>query len=335
MANEKSEKNEKVRWGVLGAARINRRMIPGLKEASNAEVIGVASRALAKASETAQQFGLKMAFPSYEALLADKNIDAVYIPLPNALHPEWIIKAVEAGKHVLCEKPLALTVGEVRQVEEAAERTGKLVMEAFMYRFHPQHIRLRERIANGDIGEVRSVRGTYAFVLNTGGYNIRLDPKIGGGAVWDVGCYGINVARWMFGSEPRSVYAQATLENGVDTSTAVIMEFSGGKRATFDFGLNYGRRSFYEVIGTKGSLSVENAWQEPDLPAYVYYRNDKGLETEEIAPVSHFKLEAEAFGAAILEGKPAPLPLSDTLANTRVCQAVLQSLHTGKSVEVQ
>lgn len=329
-----SEQTRKVRWGILGGARINRRMIPGIKGARNAEVVAIASRTLPKATEAAQEYGIPMACPSYEVLLADPQIEAVYIPLPNSLHVEWILKAVEAGKHVLCEKPLALNPQDVRKVEQVAYESNKLVMEGFMYRFHPQHARVRELLVSGEIGELRTLHGTFSFVINTQ-YNIRLDNRLGGGATWDVGCYGINVSRWMFNSEPRSVYGQGSLENGVDVSAAAILEFGQGRRAVLNYGMNYGRRSFYEVIGTKGSITVENIWQEPELPGYVYIRTDaQGLRTETFEPASHFTLEAEALSQAIIDNRPTPYPLTDTALNVQVCQAVIQSINSGKPVEL-
>jgi predicted dehydrogenase len=329
-----SQNDTKVRWGVLGAARINRRLIPGLKQSNNAELLAIASRDRDKAHQAAAQWGAELAYDSYEALLNDRRIEAVYIPLPNTLHVEWAIKAAQAGKHVLCEKPLALTPEDVLKVKEAAENNKVQVMEAFMYRFHPQQERVRELLAEGAIGEARVVRASFAFPMVTGNYNIRLDNALGGGAIWDVGCYGVNVARWMLGIDPVSVYAEATLEQGVDVSAVAILDFGAQKRAVMDFGLNYGRRSFYEIIGTAGTLSVENMWQEPDIEGYVYLRNEKGLTTEPFAPVNHFKLEVEAFSQAILDGQPAPYPLSDSVENARACNALQQSIREGHRIQL-
>jgi predicted dehydrogenase len=324
----------KVRWGVLGVARINRRLIPGIQQADNAELIAIASRDETKAKQAATQWRAEIAYGSYEALLSDESIQAVYIPLPNSLHVEWAIKAAEAGKHVLCEKPLALTPDDVMKVEQAAQKNKVQIMEAFMYRFHPQQARVRKLLAAKTIGEPKVIRATFAFPITSPGYNIRLDEVMGGGAVWDVGCYGVNVSRWMFGQEPVSVYAEATLQNGVDIEVAAILDFGGQKRTMLDCGMTYGRRSFYEIIGTAGSLSVENMWQEPDAPAYVYIRTDKGLETEEFAPMNHFKFEVEAFSQTILENQPAPYPLSDTVKNVRVCCALIQSIKEGRQIKL-
>lgn len=325
---------KRVQWGVLGAARILRRTLPALKAANNGDLVGIASRDQVKAQAAALQWDVPQSFASYDALLAASQIEAVYIPLPNALHVEWTLKAIEAGKHVLCEKPLALTVEDARRVEEAATAKGVRVMEAFMYRFHPQQARVRELLAAGEIGLLQVLRGTYAFTVPTNSYNIRLDSGLGGGATWDVGCYGVNVARWMFGAEPGRVWAEGTLDHGVDMNMAAVLDFGNGRRAVLDYGLTYGRRSFYELIGQKGSLAVENMWQEADKPATLYVRTEQGLTTQEFEPINHFTLQIEAFNQAILDGQPAPYPLSDTIANTRVCTALLQSLRDGQPVEL-
>lgn len=330
-----SEANRKLKWGVMGAARINRRFLPGLKAAYNAELVAIASRGEAKARQAADQWGARTAYGSYEALLADPQIEAIYIPLPNALHVEWATKAAQAGKHVLSEKPLALKPEEIGPLEEVARQNGVNVMEAFMYRFHPQQARVRELLAAGAIGQPRVIRGTFAFVMATDAPNIRMNAALGGGATWDVGCYAINVSRWMFGAEPVTASAEASLKGDVDYSVAAILDFGEDRRAVLDYGMDYGRRSFYEIIGTKGSLSVENMWQEPASPAILYLRDDKGLTTEEFPPMNHFQLEVEAFSQAALGGQPAPYPLSDSAANSRACLAVLQAIKERKTVNVE
>lgn len=326
----------KLRWGVLGAARINRRLLPGIKAATNAELIGIASRDQAKAEAAAQQYGAARAYNSYEALLDDPEIEVVYIPLPNTLHTEWAIKVAAAGKHALVEKPLATDPGDIFELEQVAKQAGVLVMEAFMYRFHPQQARLKALIAEGKIGDVKMLRATFAFVLGEGAYNIRLDEAVGGGATWDVGCYAVNISRFIFGNEPQFAYAEASSRPGatVETSVAAILDFGEGRRAMLDYSLDYDRRSFYEVMGTKGTLSVENMWQEPAPPAYIYLRDDNGLHTEELPPMNHFQLEVEAFSRAIIEGQPAPYSLEDARLNTAACVAILQSIKEGRKVPV-
>jgi len=330
------ESGRKLGWGVLGGARINRRLIPGVRAAHNAELLAVASREQAKAEAVATQYAVPKAYGSYEALLADPKIEVVYIPLPNTLHIEWAIKAAQAGKHVLVEKPLALTPEDIDPLQEAAAQAGVLVMEAFMYRFHPQHAQVKALIAEGAIGEIKVLRCTFAFVLNEQTYNIRLDDELGGGATWDVGCYGVNISRSIFEREPVAVYAEATSRPGakVDSSVAAILDFGEGRRAVLDYAMDYGRRTFFEVMGTKGSISIESMLQEPDQPAFIYLRNDQGLQTRQIAPANHFQLEVEAFSQAILDGKPAPYSLEDSRANTRVCLTLLESIKQGKRLEL-
>lgn len=321
-----------LRLGVLGAARINRRVLPAAKAAHNVTLVALAASTRAKAEAAAASYGVPVALEGYEALLARDDIDAVYLPLANHLHAEWCLKAARAGKHVLCEKPLALSAVEVARLEDAAASYGVTIMEAFMYRFHPQHERVRSRIAAGDIGAVTMLRGSFAFVLSQEGYNIRLDPAAGGGATWDVGCYGVNAARWFLG-EPAAVYAEANFVRGVDLSAAAILDFDGDKRAVLDYGLGYGRRCTYEVIGTKGSLAVETVWQEPDVPARILWRGEAGgFAVEELPPQNHFQLQLEAFAGAVLEGRPAPYPLSDSRQNVAVCEALVRSMRSGARV---
>ncbi len=332
---DKSVNQRKLRWGVLSAARINRRTIPGFQAAYNAEVIAIASRDPQKGRDAAAQWNIGKVYEGYEALLADPEIEAVYIPLPNGLHTEWVIKAAQAGKHVLCEKPLALTPEEVERIAEAAQTNQVQIMEGFMYRYHPQQARVRELLTAGAIGEPRILRGTFAFSISTPGYNIRLDDKLGGGATWDVGCYAVNISRWLFGSEPQTVYAQAEMQNGVDISAVVILDFGEGRKAVLDYGMNYGRRSFYEMVGTGGTVSVENMWQEPEVPGYVYLRsNQTGLTTETYPLTNHFQLQAEAFSQAVLTGQPTPYPLTDSAANVRVCLAIQEAIKTGQVVKI-
>ncbi len=330
------ETNRKLRFGVMGAARINRRVVPGISGANNAELVGIASRDRAKAEAAAQQFGARKIYDNYEAMLADAEIEAVYIPLPNTMHIEWGIKAAEAGKHALIEKPLALKPDDIDALQAAAQKAGVVVMEAFMYRFHPQQLRVKQMIADGAIGDIKVVKATNAFILGSDNYNIRLDENMGGGATWDVGCYGVNVARFIFGQEPVAVYAEASLREGssVDSSVAAILDFGENRRAILDYSLDYGRRSFYEVMGTKGTIAVENMWQEPEPPAFIYRRDGNLIETEEMPPISHFQLEVEAFSQAALNKQPAPYSLEDARANARACVAILRSIKEGQRIKI-
>ncbi len=326
----------KVRWGILGNARINRRFVPGVHAAGNAELVAIASRDEANAEQAAQKWGATKAYASYPALMADPAVEAVYIPLPNHLHAEWAIKAAQAGKHVLVEKPIALTVEEVQRIEDAAKANKVLVMEAFVYIYHPQHARVRQLIQQGAIGEMRTVHVTFSFVADFSKYNIRQDPAAGGGATWDVGCYAVSASRLLFGSEPPSVWADGYTRPGfqVDTSVAAILDFGEGRRALLDYGFEHGRSNYYEVYGTNGRLEISTMSPEPDATARIIITTDKGQQVEEFAPVNQFGLEVAAFSQAILDGTPAPLPLSDSVANTNVLVKLLQSMREKQPVRI-
>jgi xylose dehydrogenase (NAD/NADP) len=251
---------EKLRWGVISTANIGRSVNPAIQAACNGELVGVASREEAKAREYAQQRGIPRHYGSYEALLEDEDIDAVYIPLPNSLHLEWTIKAAEKGKHILCEKPLALDEAECREMEAAAQANHVRLMEAFMYRFHPQTEKVVEMVRSGALGELRLIHSAFTFRL-TRPVNIRWDPDLGGGALMDVGCYCVNVSRTVAGMEPVEVWATAGwTDSGVDGQLAGTLRFETGALAQFDCALTMERREVYEVAGTDGYLSIPAAF---------------------------------------------------------------------------
>ena len=328
--------NRKVRWGILGNARINRRFVPGVQDSGNSELVAIASRDEAKAQEGAKQWGASKAYSSYEALLADPEIDAVYIPLPNHLHAEWAIKAAQASKHVLVEKPIALTVEDVRLIEDAAKANNVLVMEAFVYIYHPQHRRVREILAEGTIGEMRTAHVTFSFVADFSKYNIRQDPAVGGGATWDVGCYAVSASRLLFGREPLSVLADGYSRPGfeVDTTVAAILDFGEGHKALLDYSFDHGRNNYYEVYGTNGRVEIETMAPEANAKAHIIITTAEGRKVEEFAPVNQFALEVSAFSQAILDGTPAPLPLSNSLENTKVLVKLLQSIQEKSVIDI-
>ena len=228
---------KKLRWGILSTARINRNLIPALRASPRNELSAVASRDLARARDYAREWKIPGAYGSYEELLGDPNIDVIYNSLPNHLHAEWTIKAAQAGKHVLCEKPLALTLAEVDQVTQAARQAGVNVVEAFMYRHHPMNLKVRELIEKGVLGEIRYMRGTFSFVLNRPG-NIRWLPETGGGSLWDIGCYPVSYARMVMGKAPDQVFAAQVIgESGVDLSLTGQMQYANGAFAQVEFEL--------------------------------------------------------------------------------------------------
>ncbi|NJD07572.1 MAG: Gfo/Idh/MocA family oxidoreductase [Methylococcaceae bacterium] len=331
----------KLRWGILGAARVNERLLPAIVEASNSRLVAIASRRPGAAAETLAKYapqaqGVKI-HDQPEDLLADTEVQAVYLPMANREHAEWALKAIARGKHVLIEKPMALTVADIDAIEAAARQHGVTVMEGFMYRFHPQHARVGELIESGVIGEVRLVRTAYSFLMRPARMYRLADPIArGGGAMWDIGCYAIHSGRMWFKDPPQAVSAIATLnDNGADTTTSGIVDYGGGRRLHFDFSFECGRRSEYLINGTKGWIRCHTVWQLPgDLPV-VSWATDDGCGTEERLPVAnHFRLEIEHFSDCALTGKPPALSFEDARANCRLIVAALQSAAEGKLVRL-
>ena len=320
----------KLGWGVLGGARINRKVIPALQASQNGEVVGLASRDEAKAKEQAETYSVPQAFGSYEALLASPDVDAVYIPLPNSLHLEWTLKALDAGKHVLCEKPLATTAAECEQVARKADETGLRVLEGFMYRFHPRFERLLELLQQNAVGDVTFIRVAHSFAVSGGG-NIRFSSRLGGGALLDVGCYCANVSRTVTGEEPVKVSAFANFtdaEDGgtVDVSIAGTLRFPGGATALFDCGMNLERRNLLEVVGTAGRLYLDNPFgllDEDSVLEEHHFGQDTVL--HEVAGANPFMRMAEHFADAVLSGTPLRYGLQDSVGNTRALDALTRA----------
>ena len=254
------DKQMRISWGVLGSAGINNAAIPGMLKANNARLLAVSSRRPNVAEADRRRWGAERAYDSYDALLGDRDVDAVYIPLPNHLHAEWVVKALQAGKHVLCEKPLVLSLAEVDAISEAAQRAGRVVMEGFMYRFAPRWIRAIELIRSGAIGEPRLVRITRGFKQFYDSYNIRFDPAVGGGVLWDMGSYAVNMSRLVFDVEPRRALATSWSrpKERVDTTTSAILDFGGGRSAVFTVSFDFVNPfAQFEVIGLEGWISLQ------------------------------------------------------------------------------
>ncbi len=245
-----------LRWGLLGTARINRLLIPAIRAGARSELAAVASRTLERATAYAAEWQIPRAMGSYDALLADRDVDAAYIPLPNSLHEPWTVKALDAGKHVLCEKPLAISVDEVDAVAAAADRSGKVAAEAFMYRHHPLTRAVQEIAASGRLGRIRSYKGAFTFPLARDG-DVRLDPALGGGSLWDVGCYPLTYANFLADAAPAEVFGwQQTSPRGVDLEFSAMMRYADGAIAQFDSGFIGPFRAEMEVAGTGGVLRV-------------------------------------------------------------------------------
>jgi len=317
-----------IRWGVLGAARINERMLPAIAEANNATLAAIASRRPEAAVEAASHFPGSRAVPTYDELLADADVDAVYIPLLNHLHAEWVVRAAAAGKHVLCEKPLALNSSEMDAIEKAAIEHRVNVMEGFMYRFHPQHQRVREIIDSGIIGAVRLVNASYSFLMSDARqHRAELNVERGGGAMWDVGCYAISTARMIFQREPDSAKAVAHFSRtGADLTTTGTLDFGDGRYATFDGSFECARRSQYEVTGEHGVVRCERVWQLPgDVPVIHWWTDDGRGASERLPWSNHFHLEIEHFSEALLKGEAPKISLEDSRGNLKAILACLES----------
>jgi predicted dehydrogenase len=318
-----------VKWGILSTANINRKVIPGAKESPKVDLAGVASRDQARADEYVRTWGIERAYGSYEALLADPEIEAVYISLPNTLHCEWSIRALEAGKHVLCEKPLSRHPEEVEAAFDASERTGRLLSEAFMYRHNPQTKRLRELVEGGAIGELRLVRSTFSYSLYDE-ENIRLSTEVEGGALMDVGCYCLSGSR-LLGGEPERVYAEAWYgPSGTDWVFGATLRFPGDVIATFDCGTALTNRDELEAIGSEGSLFLDDPWH-CNVPVIVK-RSDDEVERIELEPEDSYRLELENMSDAIRGEGELLLGRDDAISQARALEALHESARSGKPV---
>ena len=331
----------KLRWGILGAARINERLMPAIVQASNAELVAIASRRPGAAAATLakyapEQTGVR-AYDEPDALLADAEIQAVYLPMANGEHAEWALRAIRLGKHVLVEKPMALTVADIEAIQAAALENQVAVMEGFMYRFHPQHDRVRELIRSGLIGEVRSVRASYSFIMRPARlYRLAEDVSRGGGAMWDIGPYAIHSARWCFDAQPVAVTAIAKyVASGADITTSGVIDFGDGKHAHFDVSFEWARQSLYEVTGTLGGIKCHAAWRLPeDVPVVSWWTEDGKGGEERLPLADHFVLEVEHFSDCVLNGKQPLLNFEDAKANCRTIEAVLQAAASGQTVKI-
>ncbi len=335
------EKSTKLRWGILGAARVNERLLPAIVEAPNSELVAIASRRPGAAAETLQKYGPQVQgiriCERLEDLLEDPTVDAVYLPMANEEHVAWALKAIGMGKHVLIEKPMALTVADIEAIEAAANERRVKVMEGFMYRFHPQHARVQEIIRSGLIGEIRSVRASYSFMMRPARmYRLAREIDQGGGAMWDIGPYAIHSLRLAFGCEPVAVTAMAKfVETGADISASGVLDFSDGRYGQFDISFERARRSEYEITGTLGGVKCHAAWQLPgDIPVVSWW-TESGQQQEEKLPVAnHFNLEIEHFSDCVLNDKVPMLSMADARANCRAIVATLQSAITGESIRI-
>jgi xylose dehydrogenase (NAD/NADP) len=321
-----------LRWGLLGTARINRMVIPPLRSSAGNRLLAVASREPTKAAAYAKEWGIERSHGSYEALLADPEIDAVYIPLPNHLHAPWTVRAARAGKHVLCEKPLALSVAEVDTMGAAAREKGVVLAEAFMYRHHPQTLKVKALVDGGAIGRVRFVRGTFSFPLSRPD-DVRLRPEWGGGCLWDVGCYPLSFTRYLLGAEPVEVTgAQVLGPTGIDETFAGQLVFPDGVLAQIDAGFRSPLRTGIEIAGSEGTILVRQPWRPEGLPIVL----TRGSDTEEIVVggEDRYLLEIEELADCVRTGREPRVSLAESRSNVAAIVALLESARSGRPVRL-
>jgi xylose dehydrogenase (NAD/NADP) len=318
-----------VKWGILSTARINRHFLAGAREASGAEVVAVASRDADAAQRYADEHGIPRAHGGYEALLADAEVDVVYIPLPNSMHVPWTVRALEAGKHVLCEKPLSRRAAEVIRAFEVAEREGRILMEAFMYRHNPQTRRVVELIAEGAIGRLRVIRAAFSFFTDDPA-NVRMRAELDGGALMDVGCYCVSGARLLAG-EPVRVSAEQVLGgDGVDIVFTGTMRFAEDVVAYFDSGLVLAPRDALEVVGEHGALFLDDPWH-CRTPVIELHR-DGAVDRISTEPVDSYRLEVENMSAAVRGDADPLLGREDAVAQARAIESLYEAADRGASV---
>jgi xylose dehydrogenase (NAD/NADP) len=341
-----------LKWGLLSTARINRRLIPAIREAERVELVAVASRDGARAEAYAAEWDIPRAHEGYEALLEDPEIDVIYISFPNNLHTEWTVKAAQAGKHVLCEKPLALTVDECDHIIAAAKSAGVVVVEAFMYLHHPLLHKARELVRDGAVGQVKLVRGAFSFFLDRP-TDVRWQPELGGGSLWDVGGYPVSFIRWIAG-EPDQVFGWQILsesrvdcasvpdlvadqkerqQSGVDATFAGLLRYADGVLGLFDCGFRGQFRVQAEVVGAEGALTIERPYIVNSESHLVLHR-DNEEKVIALPQADPYRCEIEALTAAVLDGATLPLPLSSSRANVVTLMALYESARRGTPVKI-
>jgi predicted dehydrogenase len=328
---------EKVKWGVLGVAGIAvRKVIPAMQKGEWSVVTAIASRDPQKAKEAARKLGISKTCGSYEELLADPEIEAIYNPLPNHLHVPWSLKAAEAGKHVLCEKPLSLTVAEARTLLAARDRCGVKIGEAFMVKTHPQWLRVRDLVRHGVIGELRAIVCAFSY-FNRDPKNVRSVPEWGGGGMMDIGCYPITTSRWIFGEEPLRVAAvmEKDPEFGTDRLSSVVIGFAAGQ-AVFTCSTQMVPYQRMQFLGTTGRIEIEIPFNAPnDRPTRIFIDDGRdvlgtGIRTENIPVCDQYTIQGDVFSRAIREDSEVPVPLEDAIANMAAIEAVFRAAESGR-----
>lgn len=334
-----------LKWGILGAARVNERLLPAIVEASNSQLVAIASRRVGAAKATLEKYAPHATgvtcYDDLDALIADKNVEAIYCPMANEEHAEWALKAIAAGKHILIEKPMAIKVADIEAIEAAAQANRVKVMEGFMYRFHPQHTKVRELIESGLIGDVLSCRASFSFLMPPARmYRINRSMANGGGALWDIGPYAIHALRWCFGSnvapvEPKSAIAQAKLnEHGADVVMSGVLDFGQDAQGRaryghFDISFERSRKAEYEIIGDKGAIKCHNMWAYPTDDPVISWEAGGKSETIILPKANHFNLEIEHFSNCVLNESAPYLTFADAMNNCKVLQQIQSVVESG------
>jgi len=329
--------NDKIRWGILSTAKIGIvQVIPAMQKGEFCEVTAIASRTPELAKKVAKDLGIPRAYGSYEALLADPDIDAIYNPLPNHLHVPWSIKAIEAGKHVLCEKPIGLSAAEGQQLLDCASAHPELkVMEAFMYRHHPQWRTARKMIRAGKIGDLRTIQSFFSY-FNDNPQNIRNQPEIGGGGLMDIGCYPISVSRFIFDAEPERVSGILEFDSalGTDRLSSATLDFGNGT-STFTCSTQLNPYQRVHIHGTEGRLEIEIPFNAPtDRPCKIWHQTRVEIKEVELKVCNQYTIQGDLFSQAILNNMPVPTPLEDAIANMKVIEAIVESHRIGSWIEL-
>jgi len=335
--------SEKLNWGVMGNATIARVcVIPAIQKSRNGTVRALASRSPQGAAEVSRKNSIQQVYGDYQALIEDPAIEAIYIPLPNHLHAEWTVKTLAAGKHVLCEKPLACNVRQAETMAAAAQSADRLLMEAFMYRFHPRSRQIRKRVSAGEIGAPRLIRSTFCFRMAAKDYenphNARLKPEMGGGALLDVGCYSVSVARWIYGAEPLQVQCQACYHpGGVDLHATGMLKFDNDCLATLEASFLTALQQTFNVVGEKGAVELPHDAFIPWGKDALYTLRQKDAETAPptvVPGADEYQLMVEHFVDAIRGQAPLEYLPSDSIGNMRVLDALAVAARTGETVRV-
>ncbi len=342
-------------WGILGAARVNERLLPAIVETSNSQLVAIASRREGAAKATLDKYAPNASgvacYDDLESLIADPKVEAIYCPMANEEHAEWALKCINAGKHILIEKPMAIRVQDINAIEAAAKKAGVKVMEGFMYRFHPQHAKVAELIESGLIGDVLSCRASFSFLMPLARmYRINRSMANGGGALWDIGPYAIHALRWAMGLnnsgankapiEPISVIAQAKLnEHGADTVMSGVLDFGQDTQGRaryghFDISFERARKAEYEIIGDKGAIKCHNMWAYPSDDPVISWEAGGKSETLTLPKANHFNLEIEHFSHCVLNDKAAFLTFADALNNCKTLAAAMQASLKGTLIKI-